>query len=301
VTKIVTAADIDKKKLQDFSNKWNVKNVYTDYKEMLKKENIDILSVCTNTSSHSEIVIYAAERGINCIFCEKPIASTLKEAEDMIKICKKNNVKLLINHTRRWDSNYQKINELLNSGLIGDVKSIIGYCPLGLLNNGTHLFDILRYFIGDVYSVFGKIIDTEIDPGGYGILIFKNKAYSFVDSTTKDFLIFEIDLHGSKGRIRISDNGRKSELWVARDSKNYTNIKELIPEKFPNSSNKRNSMIFAVEHLIGCIENDVNPICNGEDGKAALEIALAFHESNKKNIEVKLPLKNKKLSVKTSK
>lgn len=300
-TEIVAAADTDRRRLKDFSDKWGTKNVYTDYRKMFKNENLDILSVCTNTPSHAEITIAAAESGIKCIFCEKPIASNLKDAEDMIKACKSNGVKLLVNHTRRWDSNYQKVRELLASGTLGTLKFTTGYCPSGLLNNGTHMFDILRYFVGDVDEVFGKTAAGDTDPGGYGLLTFKNKVYSFVDAAKREYLIFEIDLHSSDGRIRISDNGKKFELWSAKDSRNYMSIKELFAKEFPRPKVQKNSIVYAIEHLIDCMENDARPICSGEDGKAALEIALAIHESNKSGSEVRLPLKNKTLTVKTSK
>ena len=102
-TKVIAVCDINKKRLNGISRKYNIKSSYLDYKKMLKKEDLDIISICTHTEIHSKICIQAAESGVQAIFCEKPIATSLKEAEDMIRACKKHNVKLIINHTRRWD------------------------------------------------------------------------------------------------------------------------------------------------------------------------------------------------------
>jgi len=300
-TEVVAAAEINAEKLQRFSKRWGVKNTYTDYRKMVSKEDIDILSVCTNTPSHADVVIAAAEAGVKCIFCEKPIAVNLKEADEMIKICRKNGVILAVNHTRRWDSNYQNVKEMLLSGRIGEIKFATGYCNFRLLNSGTHLFDTLRYFFGNAEWVFGRIMNDDVDPGGYGVIGFKNKTHAFVDLTNNDYDIFEIDINGSAGRIKISGNGRIFELWSAKQSKNYADLKELYPEEFPRPAVVKNMMVAAAENMVDCIEKDEKPICSGEDGRAALEIVLAFHESHKKNMPIKLPLKNETLTVKTAK
>src|SRR3989344_2709085 len=99
--RLVAGCDIREDRLNLFKEKCGVTRLYKDYKEMLKKEQIDILSVSTHAPEHKEIVIEAAKSGVKAIFCEKPISISLRDAEEMIRVCKENNVILCIDHTRR--------------------------------------------------------------------------------------------------------------------------------------------------------------------------------------------------------
>lgn len=307
-TEIAAAADINKDRLSAFSKRWGLKSIYKDYNEMLEKEELDIVSVTANTAMHCEITIKAAKSGVKTIFCEKPIATCLEEADDMIKVCDKEHVKLIINHTRRWDPYYQKAKELINKGEIGNLTSITGYFTSGLLIMGTHLFDTLRFLAGDVEWVTGTVeavqdvnVYQETDPSGSGFMCFKNGVIgSVIGSSKKQYLIFEIDIHGTQGRIHIRDNGKTFELWTPdeeREHIDYNTPNELILEKSPRVERK-NSMIAAVEDVIRAVERDREGMCTGRDGRATLEIALAFHKSAQEGgSKVSLPLKDKNLKI----
>lgn len=302
-TKIISVADINKERLNKFSKRWKVRNVYLDYNEMLRKEKIDILSVCTNTPFHSKVVLDAAKSGVKAIFCEKPISSSLEEADKMIVACKKNNVKLIINHTRRWDTYYNKVKEMIDKGIIGKINSIIGHYDSGLMIMGTHLFDVMRYYCGDIIWVVGKKDRSKYgnyDPTCSGYLQFKNNINGYVvGHTGKDYLIFEIDIIGTEGRIRISKNGRKFELWKLKESKHYSGYTELKEKSFPEMGIKRNWMISAIEDVANTIENNKEGKCTGEDGRAAVEVAHALYISSKNNSKIKLPIKNRELILKS--
>ena len=307
-TEIVAAADINKERLSAFSKKWGVNSIYEDYNEMLEKEELDIVSVTANTAMHCEITIKAAKSRVKAIFCEKPIATCLEEADEMIKACDGEHVKLIVNHTRRWDPYYQKAKELINSGKIGDLTSITGYFTSGLLIMGTHLFDMFRFLAGDVEWVTGTVEAVhgvngyrETDPSGSGFMCFKNGTIGFVEgSSKKQYLIFEIDIHGTRGRINIRDNGKIFELWTPdkeRKHIDYNTPNELVLEKFPQVERK-NGMIAAVNDMVRIIEQDGEGMCTGRDGGGALELALAFHKSAQEGgRKVSLPLKDKNLKI----
>ncbi|HDM78842.1 MAG TPA: Gfo/Idh/MocA family oxidoreductase [Deltaproteobacteria bacterium] len=324
-TEIAAASDFDAVKLRAFSKRWNVKSVYKNYKKMLDKESLEIVSVCTPTPTHSEVVVEAAKSGVSAIFCEKPIATSLKEADKMIEACNKSGVKLIINYPRRWNPYYRHIKQLINSGEIGDTESITGHYTSGLLMMGTHLLDIFRFLVGDVKWVFGSVEDinpadfvavkpsenfSTTDPCGTGFLCFKNRTSGFVDgSIRKKYFIFEIDIQGTSGRIRISDNGRSFELWGIKESENYGGYKELdlkpflaLPSAPAPASNRMWSSsvtcnVKAVEEIIECVEQNKESVSSGAEGRAALELALAFHESSAVGAKVRLPLQNKNLRV----
>ena len=293
---LVAGCDLRQDRLKLFSEKYGVKRLYLDYKEMLKKEEIDILSVSTHAPQHKEIVVEAAKSGVKAILCEKPIASSLKEAEEMIKVCKENNVILYINHTRRFDNMWRKAKELIDSGRIGEIKIINAYSTAGLLNGGIHLFDLLRFYNGDVESVNAKLKkDNSTDASGTGLLKFKNGSYAFVDIDYRDYVLFQINFIGSKGMLKCGGmiRGDKTfELFTGKPSPTQTGLLELQREEFPEVQGEM-PLVNAVNEIIESIENKKEPISSGEDGLKALELCMAFHESDKLNKEIKLPLENK--------
>ena len=82
---LVAVCDIDKKRVGECVNRWSIPAGYTDYKEMLKNEDLDVLSICTLPSTHYPILKEALKYPLKAIFCEKPIADNLKNAEKMVK------------------------------------------------------------------------------------------------------------------------------------------------------------------------------------------------------------------------
>ena len=293
---LIAACDIRKDRLNLFKNKWGAKNLYENYEEMFKKENIDILSVCTHAPQHKEIAIAAAESGVKAIFCEKPISTNLKDAEEMIKVCKKNNTILYIDHTRRFDNIWRKAKEIIDSGKIGNIKVINSYSTAGLLNGGIHLFDLLRFYNGDVESVYAKLKkDKSSDASGIGLIKFKNGSNAFVDVDYRDYVLFQVNVIGSKGLLKCGGmiRGDKAfELFTSKPSKTQIGILELQREDFPEVKGEM-PLVNAINDIIDSIENKKTPISSGEDGLKALELCMAFHESDKKDKEIKLPLKNR--------
>ncbi len=298
---VVSVCDIDSARLRRVSMKYAIRRAYADYTEMLARESLDIVSICTPTATHSTICADAARSGLRLIFCEKPISSSLEEADKMISVCKRNNVRLVINHTRRWDTSFCAAKKLLEKGVIGAPSFAASFSQVGLLNGGTHLFDLLRSYFGDVESVSGTIIpDESTDPGGRGLLDFAEGPACFVDACWREYVLFGVDIYGDKGVIRVGGRVRSRDvvgLFIGKKSKNESGIKELeaVSCKMPKW---KTPILCAVDNIAGSLRRNEKIACTGEDGRAALEIAMAFHESSRRNgIKVALPLKRKNVSI----
>ncbi len=188
---------------------------------MLKKEKIDILSVCTQSSNHLDIIRNAANHGIRAIFCEKPLADSLKSADEIVDICKRKNILLITNHQRRFSLLCQKIRKCILDGNLGDIQQVTFYYTGGIINSGSHLFDLLRFFFGDARWVWGissknkssNPADLNID----GIMEFKNGVRTIIQAlNVKDYLIFDIDILGRKGRVRINQSGFDAEFYTVK-------------------------------------------------------------------------------------
>ncbi|MDD3725762.1 MAG: Gfo/Idh/MocA family oxidoreductase [Candidatus Ratteibacteria bacterium] len=161
--KLVAICDINKQTLEVQSKRYNVRG-YTDYKEMLNREEIDGVAVATPDPFHKEPVIYAAGQGKH-IFVEKPMDVTVEGCLEMIDVCRKNNVFLQVDFHKRFDPFHMQVRRDVQEGLAGTIE--YGYAhmedkivvprdwfpgwapkssPVWFL--GVHMFDLIRWIIG---------------------------------------------------------------------------------------------------------------------------------------------------------
>jgi len=142
---MVACADIVENNAKAFAERFGVKTIYSDYKDMLAKEGLDIVSICTWMRLHTEMVIAAAEAGVKAIHCEKPMATTWGDAKRMAKVCDELGVQLTFNHQRRFGAPFVIAKEMLKAGEIGDLQ-ILQYGSGNLYDTGTHFIDMLSFF-----------------------------------------------------------------------------------------------------------------------------------------------------------
>ena len=122
---------------------------YTDLRELLRVERPEVVVICTNNTTHARLTIEVAQAGVRSIVCEKPMATCLGDAREMVAACEKAGVILLVNHQRRLGADLAEMRRLIDSGAIGDVIEIRGWCAGDILSDGTHLIDSLLWLSGD--------------------------------------------------------------------------------------------------------------------------------------------------------
>lgn len=91
---------------------------------MLDRERPEIVSIASPPDLHAQQIVDCAEHGVRGIFCEKPLAPTLREADELIRVCEERGVKLTINHARRGDPYVRRTRDLLAAGEIGTVLTV---------------------------------------------------------------------------------------------------------------------------------------------------------------------------------
>lgn len=300
---LVALADIDEKRLRHCADSFGVPGQYPGYAEMLGEEKLDVLSVCTWNDTHLEIVRAAVESGVRGVFCEKPIADSLDAADEMIRLCAEWGVTLLINHQRRFDPMYQEVAALLKSGGLGRVQQATSYYTAGVANTGSHLFDLLRFYLGDALWVRGSYSrnpsPNEQDPNIDGWVGFHNGTVAALQALDSGaYMIFETTFLGTEGRLRLT-SGDTIEFEAVGESPRFAGYQELIPTGPPvDSGGPHEFMLAGVAHLIDCVETGRPPACSGADGRAALEIVCALHESaTSEGRRVELPLENSSLRI----
>ncbi|MBI3943088.1 MAG: Gfo/Idh/MocA family oxidoreductase [Chloroflexi bacterium] len=206
---------------------------YTDYHEMFKKENLDVVSVATPDDYHANPVCDASNAGVKGIFCEKPLTINLKDADRMLSTVERNGTKMSVDHTRSWIPSYQTGRKLIREGELGGLTRIVAH--MGghrsmLFRNGTHLIDAVCFFAdadplwviaahergfenyGPEYKGQGGK-DPMLDPGSSLIIEFANGVRAVVNSAKNTPAIFEFDLQGPMGRLLIND--KDGSAWKA--------------------------------------------------------------------------------------
>jgi predicted dehydrogenase len=138
-------------------------SLYPDHEAMLEREQLDLVIVATHATAHHAPVLAAAQRGVH-VFCEKPPAMTLREADEMVTACEKAGVKLAVNHIKRGSRGNAIAQKLIADGAIGTPYLIRGeakgarWAGSELMEMGTHLFDWLRHFAGDAQWLFAHLV-----------------------------------------------------------------------------------------------------------------------------------------------
>ena len=282
---LVALADLDRAKLERYGEKFGVPARYEDYRQMLAHEQLDILSVCTWNDTHREIVEAAVRAGVKAIFCEKPIAESLAAADVMIQRCTEAGVILMVDHQRRFDRFHQQVASYLREGRLGRVQQVTCYYTAGIANTGSHLFDLLRFFFGDVEWVQGahsyNSSPNPHDPNVDGWLQFESGLLAAVQTCdVRSYTIFEINILGTLGRLQIMSHGFDAQFEEVRESTRFAGYQELHPATPPvDPGGPREFMLQAVAHLLECLDKGQTPLCSGEDGRRALEIICALRES----------------------
>ncbi|MEM7134016.1 MAG: Gfo/Idh/MocA family oxidoreductase [Chloroflexota bacterium] len=309
---LVATCDINPDAFERFFERSQVErgtiNEYTDYREMFVKENLDVVSVATPDHLHADPVCDAAEAGIKGILCEKPLCTTVQDADRMVETVERTGTHLAIDHTRSWIPSYQAVRQAIRDGEIGGLTRIIAH--MGgrrsmLFRNGTHLIDAVCYF-ADAEPVWviaaheqgfedygieykgegGK--DPMLDPGSTIIIEFANGVRGIVNSAKNTPQIFEFDLQGPEGRFWLND--RKCFAWK-------TAQREGAPEEV-TAPDARGYIDFFGENLIPAVQEMAQVIQNGaansspaRRGRDSFEIMLAaLISQSRDSAKVQLPL-----------
>lgn len=285
-TQLVALVDIDLPRARKYAERYGV-TAYADAAEMLREQRPDMVSVCTLAGTHRELVIAAAKAGARAVFCEKPIAATVSDADDMIAACRSAGALLFVDHQRRFDQFHRQAAALLRSGRLGRVQQVTAYYTAGLMNTATHLVDLLRMFLGEVEWVQAMPSRNDsrnaADPNLDAWLQFAGGPLAVMQaSDVKAFTIFEINFLAEGGRLRVGSHGFSAEFEEARDSQRFAGYRELYRAAVPQDVNveaPREYMLQAVRHIVDCLDGRASPVSTGEDGRATLQVLEALKNS----------------------
>lgn len=296
---IVAAADIRQDNLELFCQEHKIPGAYLDYKEMLAKEALDIVSVTVWPHLHAPMVIDAALSGVKAIHCEKPMAPTWGEARRMMEACNQHGVQLTFNHQRRFGKPFRQAKALLKSGAIGQLQRLEAFCP-DLYDWGTHWFDMMFFYndetpaewvIGQLdirggRSIFGVMVEGQ----GLSYIKWRNGVFGLLvtgrdELAQQDPITMGNRLIGTEGTIEVGvKDGPAVRLRNAETGGRWEAL------EVGGGLHGNESAIEAVLDLVEALKTGREPELSGRRALQASELIFATYESSRKRGRVDLPL-----------
>ena len=279
-TDLVAGADIDPEARNAYSRRWEIppEHVYCDYREMLEKERLDVVSIAVPTPLHTEIALAVLESDVRAIYQEKPIASSLADADRMVEACRRAGVPLAVKHSRRTDQFYAKARELIEEDVIGRLQSLIVFFSGNLMLTGTHAFDMLNFLAGDspIVRMAGHLDSKPgFDPGGTAYVLFESGVRGLVHGSTDSAVRFRIHAVGTTGEIVIGNFDL--ELWRVNEA---SHRRELLKHPFPQILPSVAAEMALLGQLLDAVDGGPPPISNGDTATRSLEAVVALHCSS---------------------
>lgn len=282
----------------------NVK-VYTDYKKMLELEDVDAVSIATESGYHAKHAIDCLNHNKH-ILVEKPMALSMKDADNMIELAKEKNKKLCISHQNRFNEPVQKLRRAIEEGRFGKIvngtarilwnrdneyykqapwrgtKELDGGT---LMNQCIHNIDLLQWMMeSEVERVYAErdtfLRDIEMEDFGAILIRFKNGSIGIVEGSACVFpknLEETLSIFGEKGTVVIGGLAvNEIKTWQFADERPYDN--DEVKTGIDNVYGKGHSPLY--KDFIDAINNNREPLINGQEGKKALDIILRAYNSH---------------------
>ena len=321
----VAACDIVKENIENLLAKHELQNDvsikrYTDYKKMIEENELELISIATESGIHAEIALYCIDHGINVII-EKPMAMSMQDANEIIRRAEEKLVKVAACHQNRFNIAVQEMRKAMEAGRFGKLShgSIHvrwnrneGYYTQApwrgkwasdggaLMNQCIHGIDLLRWMMGDeVEEVYGQTRQQfhdylEAEDVGMAVVKFKNGAIGTIEGTTNVYpqnLEETLYVFGEKGTVKLGGKSTNNiDVWDFADENKEDEKKKGLEEATSNVYGNGHTSLFA--DTIDAIEHDRKPYVDAVAGRNALELVLAVYKSQKTGMPVKLPLED---------
>ncbi len=302
-------------KAQEIADKYGIPAVYSSYEEMFDAEKPDFVDIITPPETHLAMCKAAADRGIH-IICQKPMAPTFAESQELVSYVISKNVRLMIHENFRFQPWHREIKKIIDNGEIGDqlfsmnfrMRMGDGWQPdaymarqayframprLLIFETGVHFIDTFRFLAGEITSVYGKLrkLNPDIagEDAGYVFFDFANKAQGVYDAnrynessypnpryTFGDFLV-----EGNNGSIRLFGDGRITIQPLGKPEKTHAYT--------PANQGFAGDCVYAIQrHFIDRMMDGKPFETSGEDYLRTMTVQEAIYDSHAKGLPIQI-------------
>lgn len=286
---------------------------YGDYQDLIHDPEIDIIIITVISSLHAKIAKQALQESKHVIV-EKPLALSIQDADEIIKLSRLKQKKVLVCHQLRYRPIFLKLKKLLEKGTLG--KPYMGTVSARinrsqeyyesaawrgswehdggmLINQGIHLVDLLVWLLGDIDTVYGEVARNnqlkEIEDVATGIIHFNNKAKGMIEVNTITKPATQgycLSLYFEKGTIILGGAGfdKLEHCFIEGEDQIVRELKE--------TSKQKDEHFLMYQNFLESVLNNTLLVVDASEGKRALEVIFGLYRSNNNKLPVKLPLLN---------
>lgn len=313
---LVACCDIVAERAEQAAQKYGIPHWTTDYLQMVKRADIDLISICTPSGLHPQHGIMAARHGKD-VLTEKPMGVCLQDADQLIKVCDQCGVRLFTVLQNRLNPSIQMLHQAVEEGRFGRIFFIQAnvfwtrpqeyydmapwrgtweYDGGAFMNQASHYVDMVRWLGGPVESVTaitGTLErDIEAEDTGSAVIKFRSGALGSINVTTLTYpknLEGSITLLGEKGTARVSGIAMNEITeWRFADQRDYD---QHIQDSATNPDS-----VYGFGHsgyyrsVIDTITSGVRPLVDGREGRKSLELLEAIYQASRRRRVIGLPL-----------
>jgi len=250
-------------------------SAFTDVETALDSVQPELVVVAVPTPLHGDVLLRVLKRSKpDVVLCEKPLSYDLAEARDMLRVCKERGVRLLVNYMRRSDPGVIEIKRRLDAGEIGiPVKGVAWYSK-GLMHNGSHLFNLLEYWLGGMVNARilepGRLWDG-IDPEPDMEVSFSSGRVYFLAAKEEKFSHYSIELLAPNGRLRYEKGGRQIVWQGARPDATFAGYTTVTDEMEIIESQMNRFQYNVAAQLALLLEGNGASLSDGDDALRTIE------------------------------
>lgn len=303
---VAAICDLNEKTLRAAGEKYNipVEKQFTDYHDLLNNERINVISVAIPDQQHKQVAIECLQAGKH-VLCEKPLALTREDIEDIVKAAEASDRKFMVGQICRFTPAFVKTKEIIESGTIGEIYFVESeyahdYMNIvkpdengvlhwradpnrhGVIGGGCHAVDLLRWLAGDPVEVFAygthKLLpEVNYDDATVALLKFSDDLMGkvFVSTGCKRDYTMRTVVYGTKGTIICDNTSPTMQLFVADENGVASEEPQIIELEVKNHNYDREFEVFAESIL-----NDTPVATDAREGAKTVEVCLAIVESS---------------------
>ena len=307
---IVAICDISPDMLALRQQEWKVDSTYTDYRDLLADADFDALSICTPNSTHHPITMAAVARGKH-VLCEKPVSLDLAQGAEMVAAAKAAGVTFQVGHHLRSWASASRAKAMIDAGDLGaitqvrfrqahdwggaGVRGVFGSKAHSgggtLLDNGCHLFDLARYFGGEVDNVFARVArlhyDIEVEDTAHASLAFTSGALGTIETAWtatgyhEGFWVF-----GTQGSLEC--DSRTGANTLIHRFRSPGSPRGSVTDVATYALHAPVAHTTHVANFLAAIRGERDVICSGADGVEAVRLVLGAYTSSETGSTVSL-------------
>jgi len=283
---LIGVCDINSERAKETAEKYGVK-AYTDSRKLLKRDDVDAVSICTWTTTHAKETIRALEAGKH-VLVEKPIASTVKEAKQMVQMAEKEELILMTGFIERFNPGIERVIKTINGSSVGVSATArrVSQWPerigdVGVVKDSAiHDIDMMRYIFGEdpknVFAKAGKLRHKRFEDYAQIMLTFSHGKTAFIEANwLTPYRVRKLIVTGSRGIVTLD--------YLSQEIVIETEEKTFIPRYKWEEPLKRE-----LEHFVKCVIENKQPLVSGLDGLKALIICEAALKSAAKEKSINL-------------